>query len=215
MTEDFKPVEWWDEVHRTAKVESLGGTTFGDYQKFLSTIGPFDSDLDNATAVMDVGPGLGRFLAGVCNHKQRFAIELSPENHVKLRERGISTFFPGELSEGADAAFHDFVGLATCISVFQHCSDTMVKTLLADVWASLQPRATLYCNGVSEYEGASAEWAWQHNSAEYKTRAGRWSHPLRAILSWANAMGFNPGGMSTHRLEDVRLDTWVLRLTKD
>ena len=203
MTSDMQG--FWDDVHRTRWVPSLGETTFDEYVEYLSGAGPFREELADAQAVLDVGPGFGKFLAG-CQElgKRCFAVEISAENRTTLGLRGVLSWAPGEFARSNAAINMD---VATCISVMQHCNEAMVLTLLRDVYAALRSDGVFYANGIINHQMRT------QTDAE-NTRGGSHSYTLHDIQRMATAAGLVLAGSKQYPHPDFNIDVWIARMVK-
>ena len=142
----MRPVDW-DEAHRTRSRPLLGYTTADDYHALFNQVGSFTPQVQRAQQVLEVGPGLGSFLASL-QPEQRLALEVSEVNKAKLRTAGVRIWGDSPVPEYAD--------VAVCLSVLQHCDEDQARVIFAKVAAALRccwSWGPFYVNAVEEKDG--------------------------------------------------------------
>ena len=192
--------EFWNEAHSEVSVSLLGDTQAEDYAKLFNQVGPFTVEAENAGMVLEIGPGLGRWLASLPETTNRRAIEISPVNRVKLREQGVIAYSIEDHTQ-LDCARAD---LAVALSVFQHCTDAQVEEILKVVHASLRPGCSLYCNGIAVFQGYTL----------VGTGCVSLSRPLDAVLRMALRAGLLLTGVLEYPVTGMLVTAYLLRLTR-
>ncbi|MBU1767869.1 MAG: hypothetical protein KJ648_07195 [Candidatus Omnitrophica bacterium] len=137
----------WDEAHRTRSQTLLGYTTADDYHALFNQVGDFTLQVQRARQVLEVGPGLGSFLASL-QPEQRLALEISEVNKAKLRASRICLMGDFPVPEYAD--------VAVCLSVLQHCDESQARVIFTKVAGALMRSVgwgPFYANAVEELEG--------------------------------------------------------------
>ena len=197
MSEWTQHVEdFWDGVHRRGSVVHLGGTKAEDYTSYFGKAGPFAEDFAKAGAVLDIGPGLCRYLEA-CKGKWRHAIEVSSVGRERVNSAGASAYEPGKVPA-------DLSDLTTCLSVIQHCDELSTKVLIQDAARATRSGGRFYLNGV---EGG------HHTpSQEGLLYGGRFSYGVERMLEIAKGNGFTEFGREVYKLG--ALTVWILCLDR-
>lgn len=189
-------LKFWEHVHRRGSNVHLGNTHAKDYTSYFTQAGPFAADLKRARAVLDIGPGFGRFLVSQAA-KECHAIDVSEVSRKRSEEQGATAHAPGKIGSG-------LADLVTCLSVVQHCDEPAFKTILADASRALRPGGVFYLNGV--HGGHHTP------SPEGKLSGGRFSYSPARVRELAAEYGLGVEGEHVYRLG--ALEVWIFRLAK-
>jgi hypothetical protein len=195
---------FWDEAHLARSIPLLGDTRAEHYAQVFDTVGPFSLSAATAPSVLEIGPGLARWLQSLPTTTMRRAIEISPVNRSKLSALGITAYPPSDVPIEEPVA-----ELAVALSVFQHCTDTQVEELLAIVHRALRPGGSFYCNGIALIHG-------------YEFLPGGVSvhRPLDAMIRLALAAKLQVAGVLEYRVPVpdsaafMPITAWNLRLVR-
>lgn len=191
------PEDYWDKAHAQNSLTQLGRGSVENQYDYWSRVGPFLEDLDSAASVLDVGPGLGRYLAAQ-EGKDRYAIDVSEVSRLRMRDMGVAAYAPGDIG-GFD------IDLATCLSVVQHCDKRAVEIILSDVARALRVRGRFYVNGLDVGHDNSGDPA-------VLMRRARFSYKVAAMCAMADDYGF--AVVNEHSYGHGSFSVWILCLEK-
>jgi SAM-dependent methyltransferase len=189
---------FWDEAHLERSIPLLGDTQAEDYAKVFDQVGPFSHEVANARSVLEVGPGLARWLQSLAGGVTRRAIEISPVNRAKLAALGITAYPPEDVPIADPVA-----DIAVALSVFQHCKDPQVEDLLEVAHRALRPGCSLYCNGIALMHGYT-----------FAPGGVSFSRPLDSMIRLALAAKLQVAGVLEYRVPGLCVTAWNLRLVK-
>jgi 2-polyprenyl-3-methyl-5-hydroxy-6-metoxy-1,4-benzoquinol methylase len=189
-------LNFWEHVHRRGSNVHIGNTHAKDYTSYFTQAGPFAADLKRAKAVLDIGPGFGRFIEAL-PAKECHAIDVSEVSRKRSESQGAIAHAPGKIGAG-------LVDLVTCLSVVQHCDESAFKVILSDAARALRPGGRFYLNGV--HGGHHTP------SPEGRLSGGRFSYSPARARELAAENGLSVVGENVYRLG--ALEVWVLCLGK-
>jgi hypothetical protein len=175
---------FWDTVHSTDKVDSLGEAKPREFFDLFKSIGPFEGEFKESDSVIDVGPGKAHLLAAF-QGKKKYAVEISEVARGRLSKTGVKSFSPFDRPRELN------VDLAWCVSVFQHCDEAMLSVLLNWIHTALRVEGVAYLQGVELIPGATAP-----ETDSGKLSAGLFTRPLIMLKAAAIDVGLQPAQWS-------------------
>lgn len=185
--------EEWNEHHRVEHLPALGRTTLKDYAELYNQVGMFSQELQEASAILEVGPGLLGYLRDVGPLKRRIAIDVCEASLARCRAEGIEAVRPDEARNLTPRT----VQLATCTSVFQHLGRPEMQQVFENVAHLLVPGYCLYFNGIVGWPGYTVA-----------RESGSISRPLLEVLEMAHTAGFDLVGVRQVAIADAPLFTY-------
>lgn len=201
----MKPSEFWDDVFRNNRREWVKDRSADETIGMLSMVGPFEEELREAKAVLDVGPGEARLLRELtCT---RVAVEISGVNRVRLQREGIAVYLPAEKLYPKE---ENRIDLAWSISCFPHCDIPTQKKMLRQVHALLRDGGVFYLEGVEPVPGAPEV------GEEVKGPAGRHTVTVEEFSEWEETAGFVCTDVIKRSFgKSCPVSGWVMRLVKE